>query len=92
LRFVYAARTATELAYRAEAAQLAGSAMTIHTDDSAGRLFDITTAFTGLGPDDHVYMCGPKPMLKAGMDAAKAAGLPRARLSFELFYSVAAKP
>jgi vanillate O-demethylase ferredoxin subunit len=34
-------------------------------------------------------MCGPKPMLKAGMDAGRALGWPRDRIAFELFYSVA---
>jgi ferredoxin-NADP reductase len=88
-RFVYAARDASELAFKADLDALAGPALSVHLDAEAGRIFDIRAVFAGLGPEDHVYMCGPKPMLKAGMDAAKATGLPRSRLAFELFYSVA---
>jgi vanillate O-demethylase ferredoxin subunit len=90
-RFVYAAREAAELAYHQDLLALAGQNLILHLDAVAGRVFDMHAAFAALGPADHVYMCGPKPMLKAGMDAAKATGLPRSRLAFELFYSVAGK-
>lgn len=90
LQFVYAARTDTEFAFKPELFALAGDQIILHADDSAGRVFDMASFFTTLAADERVYMCGPKPMLKAGMDAARKLGWPRDRLAFELFYSVAA--
>jgi ferredoxin-NADP reductase len=87
---VYAARSQSELAFLPELSALAGHALLIHTDESAGRLFDMAAHFATLNPATKVYMCGPKPMLKAGMDAAKALKWTRDQLAFELFYSVAA--
>jgi ferredoxin-NADP reductase len=86
---VYAARSATDLAFRSELEALADGHLTVHTDDTAGRIFDIAASFATLPAGAQVYMCGPKPMLKAGMAAARTLGWPRDRLAFELFYSVA---
>ncbi len=88
-RMVYAARSQHDLAFREALERLAGSDLTVHLDDVAGRLFDIEAYFRSLPEAARVYMCGPKPMLKAGMAAAKRLGWPRDRLTFELFYSVA---
>jgi ferredoxin-NADP reductase len=87
---VYAARSRSELAFLPEITALAGDKLLIHTDDTAGHVFDMSAHFATLAADARVYMCGPKPMLKAGMDAAKRLQWPRNRLAFELFYSVAA--
>ncbi len=86
---VYAARTESELAFLSEISALAGDALLIHTDETAGRVFNMAAHFASLPDRAKVYMCGPKPMLKAGMDAAKALGWSRDRVVFELFYSVA---
>lgn len=89
-KIVYAGRSRSELAFMLELTALAGDALLIHTDDTAGRVFDMGAYFAALAQGTKVYMCGPKPMLKAGMDAAKALKWSRDRLAFELFYSVAA--
>jgi vanillate O-demethylase ferredoxin subunit len=89
-RMAYAARSRSELAFMPEIEALAGDVLTIHSDDTAGRVFDMAAHFAALPAGTQVYMCGPKPMLKAGMDAARKLGWPRDRLAFELFYSVAA--
>jgi vanillate O-demethylase ferredoxin subunit len=88
-RVVYAARSSDEFAFRTELAALAGAGLTLHADDAAGRVIDVLALFAGATADERVYMCGPKPMLKAGMDAARNLGWARDRLAFELFYSVA---
>lgn len=85
---VYAARTRSEMAYLAEIGALTGD-VTLHADDEAGRVLDLDALLAGVSADTNVYMCGPKPMLKAAMDAARRLGWPRERLAFELFYSVA---
>ena len=87
---VYAARTRSELAFLADLERIAGPNLTLHLDDTASRIFDMLAHLKSLPPETQVYMCGPKPMLKAGMDAAKQLGWPRTRLAFELFYSAAA--
>ena len=88
-RMYYAARSAEDLAFRPILEALVGPNLSIHLDSVTGRLFDMHACFTSLGSDTQVYMCGPKPMLKAGMAAARQLGWPRDRLKFELFYSVA---
>ena len=88
-RIVYAGRAKSELAFMPELTALAGAAMQIHTDNTAGRVFNMGAYLAGLAAGTKVYMCGPKPMLKSGIDAAKALKWPRDRLAFELFYSVA---
>ncbi len=89
-QFVYAARSETDFAFKSELFALVGDQVILHADDAAGRVFDLAAFFETLGADERVYMCGPKPMLKAGMEAARKRGWPRDRLTFELFYSVAA--
>ena len=86
---VYAARSNDDFAFRSEIEALAGSGGRFHADDVAGRVFDLPGYFASLGADTQVYACGPKPMLKACMAAARALGWPRDRLSYELFFSVA---
>jgi ferredoxin-NADP reductase len=86
---VYAARARQELAFLASLQSMLGPQLTIHVDDEAGHVFDVKKHFATVGPVDRVYMCGPKPMLKAGIDACRTQGWPRDRLSFELFYSAA---
>jgi ferredoxin-NADP reductase len=89
LRMAYAARSRSDLAFHRELQRLVGADLTVHLDDVAGGFFDIAAYFQTLPDETRVYMCGPKPMLKAGLDATKKRGWPRDRLTFELFYSVA---
>ena len=91
-RFIYAARSRTDLAFMPEITGLAGAALEIHADDEKGAVLDVKTILGGLKADEAVYICGPKPMLKAGITAARALGWPAGRLKFELFYSAAALP
>ncbi len=91
-RFIYAARARGELAFQREIAALADRAAALHLDDEAGCVIDIAAILAGLEPTTSVYMCGPKPMLKAGIGAARRLGWPKDRLRFELFYSVVAAP
>lgn len=89
VRMLYAARNTAEFAFLSELDALLGPDLTLHADDTAGGVVDVVAQFAAAAQDQRVYMCGPKPMLKAGMDAARKLGWPRERLAFELFYSVA---
>lgn len=89
-RLVYAARTRGEFAFLKELRALAGDSLTLHADDEAGRPLDIRAEIDHLGADEPVYVCGPRPMIKAALAEARALGWPEGRLRFELFYSAAA--
>ena len=49
------------------------------------RSIDLKTLLAHPAPGDHVYVCGPKGLIGATLDTAKAAGWPEARRHFELF-------
>lgn len=87
-RFVYAARRHADFAYLPSLRALAGDALVLHADDEAGRVLDVPGLMASLPPDTEVHVCGPKPMLAAAIDAAKALGWPEGRLCFERFYSL----
>lgn len=87
-KLIYAMRSADEMAFRPEIAALAGTALTVHSDAEAGRFFDMPAALAQVPEGATVFVCGPKPMIKAGMDASRALKWPRDRLRFELFFSV----
>jgi ferredoxin-NADP reductase len=91
-KLIYAVRNRTELAFLELLEKIAGADLEVHVDEERGHLLDVETRLASLetGP---VYMCGPKPMLKAGVTASRKLGWPQGRLMFELFYSAApAKP
>ncbi|BBH48777.1 PDR/VanB family oxidoreductase [Pseudomonas sp. KU43P] len=53
--------------------------------DSLGRRLDLPALYAGLSDDAHVYVCGPKPLIDAVVEGAKAAGIADARVHFEQF-------
>lgn len=85
---IYAMRSADEMAFRNEIAAITGGAHVVHSDAEAGRFFDMPAVLARVPDGATVFVCGPKPMIKAGMDAARALKWPRDRLRFELFFSV----
>ena len=90
-RFVYAARSAKEFAFLPEIRALAGDALTLHSDEAAKTFLDIRALVDTLQHDEPVYICGPKPMIKAAVQEARALGWPAGRLRFELFFNAAAE-
>ncbi|MCP3732128.1 PDR/VanB family oxidoreductase [Sphingomonas sp. MG17] len=63
-----------------------GGRVEFHFDDEAdGRLLDIRGIVGAVGPDDHLYCCGPSGMLAAYRDIC--ANLPPDRVHFEYFAS-----
>lgn len=91
-KLVYAARTQSELAFLPLVHALSDGTATVHTDDEAGKLLDLAPHLAATPDGGRIYICGPRPMLKAAMDLAKKLGWPRDRLAFELFYSAAPEP
>ncbi len=88
-RMVYAARSMADFAFLPELKALCGEALTLHADQESGSVFDMAGLFATL-TDETVYICGPKPMIKAAVQAGRAKGWPQDRVRFELFYSLAA--
>ena len=91
-RLVYAARAQAEFAFLPELRRLCGDALVLHADEDAGGLLDIKALVDSLGPDEPVYICGPRPMIRAAVQESRALGWPEQRLRFELFFSPAAAP
>lgn len=90
-RVIYAARTAAEFAFSTELKALAGENLMLHADDQAGGVLDIGAAMRSLVHDEPVYICGPKPMIKAALQESRAHKWADGRLQFELFYTMAAE-
>jgi ferredoxin-NADP reductase len=88
-RIIYAVRNRTELAFKDALAEIAGDGLHLHVDDEAKRVLDLASVLGALPVGTHAYMCGPKPMLKAGIAASRGLGWPVGHLMFELFYSAA---
>jgi tetrachlorobenzoquinone reductase len=86
-RLHYAARTRGQAAFVDELRQLAatsGAKADITFDrEPGGRMLDLAAIVVGLTTQEHVYCCGPLPMLEAFEKAAAA--LPRERVHVEYF-------
>ncbi|MFT0516085.1 PDR/VanB family oxidoreductase [Pseudomonas faucium] len=59
--------------------------------DSLGRRLDLSALYAGLSEDAHIYVCGPKPLIDAVIEGAKAAGIADARVHFEQFAATPAE-
>ncbi len=83
-RMVYAVRNRDQLAFLDEVQALAGEALSVHCDAGAGQ-FDLAGLMASLVDGEPLYLCGPMPMIEAGIAAAKQLGWADKRLHFEIF-------
>lgn len=83
-RLVYAVRNRDQLAFLDEVQALAGEGLRVHCDAEAGQ-FDLAGLMASLVHDEPLYLCGPMPMIQAGIAAAKHLGWVEHRLHFEIF-------
>lgn len=67
----YACRNRGEMAFHAELSAL-GDAVHLHLDDENGTFLDVEGIVAATSPSAHLYCCGPKPMLAAFTEAARA--------------------
>lgn len=74
-----------ELAVLADAGH--GELIPNFDEEPGGRMLDLSEVIEQLGPQDHVYCCGPIPMLDAFRSACAAHGIDEARVHFEYFSS-----
>ncbi|MDX2202868.1 MAG: PDR/VanB family oxidoreductase [Hyphomicrobiaceae bacterium] len=96
-KLAYAARSQQDMAFGDEIRALCGDGLHLHLDQPGGKVFDMAGFLGSLPPETTVYVCGPKPMIKAAIDGGRKLGWPAGRVKFELFFSVkgpepAAKP
>jgi len=82
--FCYAVRSRDEAVFLDDLERLCGDGLRLHVDEDAGRHLDIVTALAQ-GGSRPVYVCGPKPMIDAAVDAAARLGWPADNVKFELF-------
>ena len=67
----YLVRNRQRAAFLEELGEFAGN-VTLHADDEAGALFDVTGTVAGLQADSHIYCCGPAPLMSAVEAAAQS--------------------
>lgn len=78
----YLVRNRQRAAFLEELGDFAGN-VTLHADDEAGALFDVTGTVAGLQADSHIYCCGPAALMTAVEAAAQAR--PPEQMHFEWF-------
>ncbi|SFE27376.1 PDR/VanB family oxidoreductase [Roseivivax sediminis] len=81
----YAVRSEAAAAFADRLAEAHGDALSMHHDDRAGGPLDVAGIVKAADPSAHVYVCGPKAMIKAVKAAAEAEGYPAEQIHFELF-------
>lgn len=90
-RLYYAGRERGQLAFVGDIEQLCGERLSLHTDNTAGRVFDVVGLFAALRASESVYCCGPRAMIDAAIAATRALGWETGRLRFELFTATTPK-
>jgi ferredoxin-NADP reductase len=82
-RLLYAARNRQRAAYVEELVALGGDRVRLHFDDEAGHVADLAGFLARLRRDEHVYCCGPEPLMQ--VVATKTAAHPADCVRFERF-------
>jgi vanillate O-demethylase ferredoxin subunit len=91
VRLHYAGRSRELMAFVPELEHLLGDALKLHVDAEAGAPLNVDALLDACAPDDHLYVCGPKPMLDAVLARTQARGWTRERVHFEVFNTPAAE-
>jgi vanillate O-demethylase ferredoxin subunit len=81
--FVYATRSAQATAYLREVRALGGTL--VHDGGDPSRGLDLRALLSAPAPGRHLHVCGPRGMVQAVVDTARALGWPDAHVHFELF-------
>lgn len=70
----YAVRTESEAAFRRTLQAIPSLTVELYASDQ-GRRVDVAAVVRGLAPEEHLYVCGPRSLLDAADQAARAASL-----------------
>jgi len=80
----YSGRSREEMAFRDRLERQLGNRLSVYSAADGERL-DIAATLSSLGEDTVIYVCGPKRMVGAVIDAARELGIARDRVRLELF-------
>ncbi len=86
----YCGRSRGTLAFIDELRELAGERLTEHYDDEPETALDLSASVGAMSLETQIYVCGPKGMIEAVKNAAKARGFAESNVHFELFTNQAA--
>lgn len=86
----YCGRSRDIMAYAETLRSSFGPALHIHCDDDPATAPDLAAIIAGLGPDRHLYICGPRGMINAARALAESAGIAPDRVHVELFDNASA--
>uniref|UniRef100_UPI000D3769F7 PDR/VanB family oxidoreductase n=1 Tax=unclassified Variovorax TaxID=663243 RepID=UPI000D3769F7 len=81
--FVYATRSEAATAYLHEVRALGG--IVVHDGGDPARGLDLRSLLAVPAPGRHLHVCGPRGMVQAVVDTARALGWPDDQVHFELF-------
>lgn len=70
-RLAYAVRSAQRAAFLETLQAIGGGTVHLHADDQASGVFDPAAWLAGAPEGEHVYCCGPAPMMAAVKEAAR---------------------
>lgn len=87
----YAGRTRDAVAYAAELGEAFGPALNLHFDDDPETALDLEALTGSIGPEGHLYICGPRGMIDAARTQAENAGIAAERVHVELFDNASAQ-
>lgn len=82
-RLFYAARSRQRAAFYEELCALGGDRVEFHFDDERGQIFDAAQAISSWTEGQHIYCCGPDPLMNTVKDLT--AGFPSGSVRFEWF-------
>ncbi|MDO4683120.1 MAG: PDR/VanB family oxidoreductase [Lautropia sp.] len=85
VRMVYAGRSRDQMAFLDVLQANLGEQLSVHVDGEQGSPLAVDALLDDCGPNDQIYVCGPKPMLDAVLKAAEVRGIASDRIHFELF-------
>jgi len=80
----YAGRSAAQMAFRDRLEYQLGDRISFYSGADGDRL-DIEATLAAAADDSVIYICGPKRLISAVTDAARALGIARERIRLELF-------
>lgn len=87
-RLFYCVRSSGRAAFLEQLKNWSGcGSVTLHVDETAGRLFEPSQALQGISPHAHIYCCGPTRLMEEVQ--ASAASLGAGNVHFEWFTPIA---